>query len=181
MDSKKLVLDSNIINYCLELELENDFFSSIGCQVWIPTHVKNEILNSQNNDLINKLEEIEFRETGFFGFSDDPNALGFGDKFDSEVGGIMYSSEYDIFVKNTHDKNFNDRFIAILAEINNATFITADKIAFRDSVKHKIPSIFITKDEKAKLWAEKFSSFVYHREYWTKEYFKKALLQKMFV
>lgn len=151
----KLVLDSNVINRCCELNLTKNFFDNLGCEIWIPTHVKNEVIASQKEELIEKLKELRDEETGFFGFSHQPNALGFGK-------GIFFTDEYSNFIQETAERHHNDRCIAVLSKINNAIFISGDKKAFNDAIKHNIKSLFFDIQ-------------------WNQEEFKKALLQQMFV
>ncbi len=62
----KLVLDTNIIDRCYALNLTREFFDNLGCEIWVPTYVKNEIFASKNKKLIAKLEELRHEETGFF-------------------------------------------------------------------------------------------------------------------
>ncbi len=154
----KLVLDSNIINKCNELNLTKDFFDSLRLEIWIPTYVKNEILDSKKEILIDTLEKLEYKITGFFGFSDNPNSLGFGELFDdSSSGGLFYDLEFDNFIKSTVKKHQNDRYIATLSNINNAIFITCDKKAYKDANDNNIISL-------------------YFNENWTKIEFKKQLI-----
>ena len=54
----KLVLDSNIIDYCYDLKLTKNFFEKLGLEIWVPTHVRNEIKKSGKEDLINKLTQL---------------------------------------------------------------------------------------------------------------------------
>lgn len=155
MKIKKLVLDSNIINRCNDLGLTKSFFDELDFEIWIPTYVRNEVLDSKKNDLIKKLKELTKGEIGFFGFADNKNALGFG-------AGSFYCPKYDDFIKQTVEKHHNDRFIILLTKIHKAYFITNDKKAFNDAEKYKVNSL-------------------YFEIYWTKEQFRKALLQQIFV
>ncbi|OCL94301.1 PIN domain-containing protein [Arcobacter porcinus] len=159
---KKLILDTNIIDKCYELNITKSFFNDLGFEIWIPTFVKNEVENSKKTELIKTLEDLDYTKTGFFGFSDNPNSLGFGDKTqETKEKPIFYSKEYDEFIKSTSKKHQNDRYIATLSNLNNAIFITNDKKAYAD-VSNNINSLYFQID-------------------WTREEFKKALLQQMFV
>ncbi|WP_375724088.1 hypothetical protein [Arcobacter sp. KX21116] len=164
----RLVIDSNIIDYCSELGLTKSFFENLDIEIWVPTYVKNEILNSKKEKLINKLSEIEFKRIGFFGFADNPNALSFGQ-------GSFYSNEYDDFINNTSEKHRNDRFIALLSKINNAIFMTSDNKIFKDVCINKVRALFISKDEKSYNKAIQYSEHVYYNLIWTKEKFRKII------
>ncbi len=95
-------------------------------------------------------------------FSDNPNSLGFGDKTqETKEKPIFYSKLYDEFIQSTSKKHQNDRYIATLSNLNNAIFITNDKKAYADA-SNNINSLYFQID-------------------WTREEFKKALLQQMFV
>ena len=169
----KLVLDSNIIDYCYDLKLTKNFFEKLGLEIWVPTHVRNEIKKSGKEDLINKLNEIESSQTGFFGFSNNPNASGFGKK------SHFFRKEYRMFIYDTAEKHLNDRYIMILAKISNAIFITADAKAFNDSMQNNINSIFISNSEKALKKVKENSENTYYHEKWTEEDFKNMLLRKI--
>lgn len=154
----KLVLDSNIINKCNQLNLTKDFFDSLKVEIWTPTYVKNEVLSSEKEYLIDTLEKLDYKITGFFGFSDNPNSLGFAELFDdSSDGGLFYNLEYDNFIKSTVEKHQNDRYIATLSNLNNAIFVTCDKKAYKDADNNSIISL-------------------YFNENWTKIEFKKQLI-----
>lgn len=153
----KLVLDSNIINKCNELNLTKDFFDSLRLEIWIPTYVKNEILDSRKEILIDTLEKLEYKMTGFFGFAGNTNSLGFGEIDNNDNAGSFYGLEFDNFIKSTVKKHQNDRYIATLSNINNAIFITCDKKAHKDANDNNIISL-------------------YFNENWTKIEFKKQLI-----
>lgn len=138
----KVVLDTNIIDYCLEFDLTKDFFDNLDIEIWIPTYVKKEIKASNKVLLINKLEEITKSELGFFGFANNPNAVGFGK-------GNFYSRKYNTFIKETTNKHKNDRLIALLSKINNCIFITGDNKIFQDACCENIKTIFISKSNKS--------------------------------
>ncbi len=150
---KKLVLDSNIINFCQELDLNKKFFNELGFEIWIPTYVINEVQASNKEELINILNDLKYNPTGFFGFSDNPNALGF-DK------GIFFREEHNAFINNTVKKHQFDRYISLLSKLNNAIFITNDKKAYNDAIKYEVNAI-------------KFETL------WTKENLKESLLQQI--
>ncbi len=65
---KKLILDTNIIDKCYELNITKSFFNDLGFEIWIPTFVKNEVENSKKTELIKTLEDLDYTKTGFFGF-----------------------------------------------------------------------------------------------------------------
>lgn len=156
-----------MIDYCLELELTKDFFDNLNIEILIPKYVKNEILNSNKQPLIDKLSEIEYNQIGFFGFyNKNPLALGFGQ-------GNFYSNEYDEFLKNTTKKHHSDRLISILAKINNAVFITSDNKIFKDAIEYNVYSIFIAQDQKSYNKAIKYSQQVYLKCNLTKDGFAK--------
>ncbi|PLY11132.1 MAG: hypothetical protein C0626_00765 [Arcobacter sp.] len=164
----KLVFDSNIIDYCCELSLRKSFFEKLDIEIWVPTYVKNEIFNSKKEKLINKLLEIEFKKIGFFGFADNPNAVGFGQ-------GTFYSKEYDEFINYSEEKHINDIFIALLSKINNAIFITSDNKIFKDACINNVRALFITKNEKSYNKAIQYSEHVYFNLNWTKQEFRKLI------
>lgn len=164
----KLVIDTNVLDYFVESDITKDFFNDLNIDVLIPTYVEQEILDSKKNLLIQKLHEIKEKKIGFFGFADTPNAVGFNK-------GNFYSAEYDNFTKSTVKKHQNDRYIAILAPINNAIFITSDNKIFKDAVTNGIFSIFIARNEKSFNKAIEYSKYVYNKSGLPKEDFKKIL------
>jgi len=154
----KLVLDSNIINKCYQLNLTKDFFDSLKVEIWTPTYVKNEVLSSEKEYLIDTLEKLDYKITGFFGFDDTSDSLGFTElSEDNSDGGLFYNLEYDKFIESTAERHQVDRCIATLSNLNNAIFVTCDKKAYKDAKDNSITSL-------------------YFNENWTKIEFKKQLI-----
>lgn len=142
---KQVILDSNFNNIAVEWGIDKIFFKEYGYEILETKISENETLRNNvadgDREKYNELHQGS-KKTAFFGFSDNPNASGFGSKFDDKKGGVFYSKNYDpILVRS--EKNKNDRMLVTLAGIHGAIFISSDYKACNRAKNSSIEVIFI--------------------------------------
>lgn len=159
---KYIILDCNIYDVLIKLNLDYNFFNKYNCKILNTSIVENEINNKKfkkhnpvkQEKVINKYKELSKEKTGFFGFNENINSLGFGDKFSNKQGGI-FSEKEDIKYLNTKnieteslEKHKNDKQIILLAKKYNAIFITNDIKAGKKALEMNIETFsFYNKQE----------------------------------
>jgi hypothetical protein len=146
-----VLFDSNVYDELVKYGIDKIFFRNLNVSV-ISTKINVVEHSKIPNDKIekryqiqNKVKELEDknRQVGFFGFADNPYAVGFGDKFhDSNTKGIFFSKDYEDILSESI-KHKKDRSLIILSKVYNAVFVTYDKDAFKYANKHNIISILL--------------------------------------
>lgn len=152
LDKTKILFDSNVYDVIVEQEISNSFFYENNLEV-ISTKI-NEVEHSdmpnkkniKKNNIQEKLQEItkkENREVGYFGFDEDPDAVGFATLSDSRIGGYLISNEDKDFIEKDGKKQERDRSLIKLARIENALFITYDVGAYKHAIKANIQAVLL--------------------------------------
>lgn len=136
MESKKIILDSNIYDKLVELDIDEKIFNQFGFEILNTKITENELNNisdeSKKEQLQNKYNHISNSQVGFFGFSDNTNSLGFG------KGIFLDKFKDELIEQGRTKKNRIDREIISLCRDYNAIFVSCDNNALKFATRINI-------------------------------------------